>query len=63
MARAIIIKPGEDIIKCYNCGTPIAYDPMTDIRVVGGFDNFTSIRNVITCPVCHRDLDIYRPRL
>lgn len=60
MARAIVIKPGEDIVKCYNCGTPIVYNPMTDITRTGGFDNFTPVRNVIICPVCHCDVDVYR---
>lgn len=60
MARAIAMRPGEDIIKCYNCGTPIIYDQMTDVIRTGGFDNFTPIRNVIICPVCHKDISINR---
>lgn len=63
MARAITIRPGEDIVKCYNCGTLIVYDPMTDITRTGGFDNFAPVRNVIMCPVCHRDVDVYRTGL
>lgn len=53
MARVIYMTPREHITKCDVCGRAIIYDSMTDLRIIGGFDNFTPTRRVITCPNCH----------
>ena len=58
MARAIYMNSNEHITKCDNCGRAIIYNSLTDLRVTGGFDNFTPIYKVITCPVCHHDTGV-----
>jgi hypothetical protein len=60
MARIIIIQPGEKVTRCYACGMYIIYNPLTDLRMTGGFDNFTPIRRTIECPNCHCDINIDR---